>query len=102
MSGRSVNDPVTGDEMGDYGTGKGAPIPSVSNADLQRENAVLRDIVRALTEAKDAGTFYSTQHQAQTCVYCRAENTEAVGYVDVPHAPDCPIVQGRAALAKGD
>jgi predicted RNase H-like nuclease (RuvC/YqgF family) len=66
--------------------------------DAQRERDALAAAVKALVSEKDAGTFYSVQRQAQVCTYCREENREVVGYVDIPHAPDCPIAVARKAL----
>lgn len=65
---------------------------------LEASNERLRAALRALVGEKDAGTFADVRHDAQVCTYCRAANTEVVGYVDVPHSDDCPIAVGRRVL----
>lgn len=63
------------------------------------ENAALREIVRALCEDVEgklpAGVADYDTHRY--CIYCDADNV----YELSDHAPDCPIVRGRQALAKG-
>ena len=64
---------------------------STTVAALDAENATMRQLLHDLTEDETAGldTFYGVNR----CVYCGVRDA---------HAPDCPIVRGRALVDAHD